>query len=54
MSSLSRSIRRHAQRERMNTVDRKLCPDCRSVLKAKGPDKYACKKCNKLFLRRRG
>lgn len=53
MSSMSRSIRRQAQRNRHNTVARRLCPDCGSVLKARSADKYACKKCHKTFTRKK-
>lgn len=53
MSSMTRSIRRHAQRNRHNTVARKVCPDCGSVLKAQSADKFSCKKCRKTFTRKR-
>lgn len=53
MSSMSRSIRRQAQRNRHNTVARKVCPDCGSVLKARSADKYTCKKCHKTFTRKK-
>lgn len=53
MSSMTRSIIRQAQRNRESAVARRLCPDCKSVLKAKEPGKFVCKRCNKLFVRKR-
>ena len=49
MSSMSRSIRRQALRQRLNTVARKVCPDCGSILKANSATTYTCKKCQKRF-----
>lgn len=49
MSSMSRSIRRQAQRNRNNSIARKVCPDCGSVLKANSATAYTCKKCQKRF-----
>jgi len=49
MSSMSRSIIRQAQRNRLNTIARRVCPDCGSVLKANSPTNYVCKKCRKRF-----
>lgn len=52
MSSLSRTIRRQAQRQRLNTVDRRLCPDCRNPLHAYSVNKLRCRKCKKVFVRK--
>lgn len=49
MSSMSRSIIRQAQRNRLNTVSRRICPNCGSALKANSLTNYVCKKCHKRF-----
>ena len=49
MSSLARTIRRRAQRERLNTVARRGCPDCGSVLKANSATSFTCMKFQKRF-----
>lgn len=49
MSSMSRSIRRQAQRRRLNMVARRLCPECGGVLKVNSAIVYTCKKCQKRF-----
>jgi tRNA(Ile2) C34 agmatinyltransferase TiaS len=51
MSSMTRTIRRQIQRNRLNTTARRLCPDCGSVLKANSINAYTCKNCQERFKR---
>lgn len=50
MSSMSRSIIRQAQRNRLNTDARKICPNCGSALKTRSGNRLYCKKCSKVFV----
>ena len=51
MSSMSRSIRRQAMRQRQNTIARKTCPECGSIMKAQSDKAFKCSACKKRFIK---
>lgn len=51
MSSMSRSIRRQAMRNRQNSISLRHCPECGGILKAKSDKAFKCSSCKKRFVK---